>query len=575
MLKSVKAARWILLAITWVAFLVRTVNLATQSLWRDEVDAIRFSSWSLRELVEGLFRVGHNGPLFFLLLRPWRNLAGDSEFVLRYPSALMGTLAVPLGFVLARQLGFSRAAGLLLGLLLATSPYLIWYGQEAKMYTLLLVLITLAFIAYLKALTGAGLSSPLGGKKQTWLWWVIFVAATTLSYYTHILSPLMLAVYGVTALLYYAHLRRRWRGWLISMAILTLPYIPLALWQIPLLLDGFQSGHPFYPLKQELFLLLQLYSSGLIRFTPNDLITGIEYLRQPFVGLSPIILFVFLFLCGLLLGKPVAKRGQERIQKISPINSHPMGKTFPPQPKAQMQYERPYLSNAKDKTGIEATVSSRYFLRSERLILAAWALLPPFIVYLISLRVPVFEDRYLIYITPAFYLLTAIGLTLLWQHSRWLAGICLSLILIINLVGIWQQQRRPIKADFRAVAEYLSSQPTPPSAIMIQIPYLKYTLDYYYPGNYTLLEGLWTNDDKTKATVNTEMTALTANLTDLWLVVSEEDLWDKRHLTRAWLDEHADLVDKANFIRVDVYHYQLRPGMIETQSTGAPVNDNR
>jgi hypothetical protein len=187
--------------------------------------------------------------------------------------------------------------------------------------------------------------------------------------------------------------------------------------------------------------------------------------------------------------------------------------------------------------------------------------------------VPVFEDRYLIYITPAFYLLIAIGLILLWQHSRWLAGICLSLILIINLVGIWQQQRRPLKADFRAVAEYLSSQPTPPSAIMIQIPYLQYTLDYYYPGNYTLLEGLWTNDDKTETTVNTEMTTLTADLTNLWLVVSEEDLWDKRHLTRAWLDEHTKLVDKANFMRVDVYHYQLRPGMIETQSTETPVNN--
>jgi hypothetical protein len=589
--KSPKATRWILLTITWGAFLVRTSNLATQSLWRDEVDAIRFSSWSLRELVEGLFRAGHNGPLFFLLLRLWRNLIGDSEFVLRYPAALLGTLSVPLGFVLARQLGLSRPVGLLLGLLLATSPYLVWYGQEAKMYTLLLVLITLAFIAYLKALTGARLPSPLGKKNQTWAWWVIFVVATTLAYYTHILSPLMLAVYGIVALLYHAHLHQRWRGWLISMAILTLPYIPLALWQIPLLLEDFQSGHPFYPLKQELFLLLQLYSSGLIRFAPNDLIIlithpdnlppllqkGTKYLGKPLVGLIPIILFVFLFLCGLFLGKQATELGSKgRSRKTSIVNLHTVDEILPPQSKStRMQYEQSSLSNVKGKTGIKAAVSSRYFLRNERLSLIAWTLLPPLIVYLVSLRVPVFEDRYLIYITPAFYLLVVIGLMLVWQHSRWLVGICLSLILIINLVGIWQQQRHPIKADFRAVAEYLSSQPNPPSAIMIQIPYLQYTLNYYYPGNYTLLEGLWTNDEKTEATVNTEMTALTADLTDLWLVVSEEDLWDKRHLTRAWLDEHADLVDEAHFMRVDVYHYQLRPGTIETQSTGAPVNNNQ
>ena len=157
----------------------------------------------------------HNGPLFFLLLRLWRNLTGDSEFALRYPSALLGTVAVALGFVLARRLGFGHRGGLLLGLLLATSPYLVWYGQEAKMYTFLLALVTLAFIAYLNALTGAGVK-----------WWIVFVAAASLSFYTHILSPLMLAVYGDGRPVISGQLRRHWRGWLVSMACLTLPLYP-------------------------------------------------------------------------------------------------------------------------------------------------------------------------------------------------------------------------------------------------------------------------------------------------------------------------------------------------------------
>jgi hypothetical protein len=58
------------------------------------------------------------------------------------------------------------------------------------------------------------------------------------------------------------------------------------------------------------------------------------------------------------------------------------------------------------------------------------------------------------------------------------------------------------------------------------------------------------------------MAALTAPLTELWLVVSEEDMWDSRHLTRAWLDKHAHLVKEANFVRVSVYHYQLKPEAI-------------
>ncbi len=140
------------------------------------------------------------------------------------------------------------------------------------------------------------------------------------------------------------------------------------------------------------------------------------------------------------------------------------------------------------------------------------------------------------------------------------------LVLLFNLTGIWQQQRLPRKADFRAAAEYLADQPQPPSTIMVHLSYLQYTFDYYYPNEYTLKEGLWTNDGKTEGKVDTEMTSLTTNLSDLWLVVSEEDLWDNRHLTRAWLNENGALVDEAHFVGVDVYHYQLRPGTIESQS---------
>ena len=523
-LTATKATRWTLLAITWVAFLVRVVNLSTQSLWRDEVDAIRFSGWSLSELLAGLFREGHNGPLFFLLLRFGRYLTGDSEFALRYPSAWLGVVAVPLSFALARQLKLPRSVGLLLGLLLATSPYLVWYGQEAKMYTLLLALITLAVIAYLKALTGSRLLAL-----PRWGWWIVFVAATTLSYYTHILAPLMLPVYGVIAALNYVNLRQHWRGWLISMIVLTLPYLPLALWQLPLLYRDFQSGHPFYPLREQFYLLLQLYSGGLIRFAPADLLPAalaapgnlpgilsrlVTVLQQPTAGLSPLFLYVFLFLCSLFL---------------------------------------------RPNTGQVITLT-------RRITLAAWTLLPPLLVYLISLRVRVFEDRYLIYIVPAFYLLAAVGLWLVKTYARWLAGVCLALLIVVNVTGMWQQQRRPIKADFRAAAAYLSAQPIKPTVIMIQIPYLQHTFNYYYHADYKLREGLWTNDNKTEASAAAEMAALTADISDLWLVVSEEDLWDKRHLTRTWLNQNASLVDEAHFMRVDVYHYLLRPGEIETPS---------
>lgn len=495
-LKSSKATRWALLVITWVAFLLRVTHLDTQSLWRDEVDVIRFSSGAIHHLIANLSGAGHNGPLFFLLLRPWRALTGDSEFALRYPSALLGTLAaVPLGYVLARQLGFSRRAGLLLAILLTTSSYLVWYGQEAKMYTWLLAVVTLAFIAYLKALTGSQAR-----------WWIVFVASTSISFYLHILSPLMLVVYACVALLHHAHWRRRWRAWLISMACLTLPYVPLAVWQIDLFVDGYTRGLPFTPFHRQFSVLLQLYTSGTLGF----------------LGLIAVIPFAFLFYCGLFLP---ARR--DKVENLTP---------------------------------------------TKRLLLAAWVFLPPLMVYVVSLRAPVFEHRYLIYITPAFYLITVLGLILLRPYSRLIAGLCLGLMLSINLMNIWQQQRRPVKADFRAAAKYLSVQPAPPSTIMVQTPYLQYTLNYYYAQNYNLLDGIWTNGGMTEPVLDAEMTRLTAGLADLWLVASEEELWDERHMVRAWLDKNADLVTEASFEGVEVYHYQLRPDASPGQSSSTRVD---
>jgi uncharacterized membrane protein len=485
-LKSAKATRIWLLMVTWVAFFLRAATLANQSLWRDEVDAIRFSSWSLPELAAGLVQVSHNGPLYFLLLSFWRTFTGNSEYALRFPSAGFGVLLIPLGYALARRLGLSRRAGLLTGLLLTTSPYLLWYSQEAKMYTMLTALVGVAFLAYLKALAGGG------------RWWAVFVTATSLSFYTHILAPLMLIVYVVVGLGHVGPARRRWRGWLVSMALLTGPYLPLAWWQAPRLVRGYASGHQFYPLSEEVYLLLQLYSRGLIRFA----------------GLLPVIAALFLLLAGLFLSIPPARRVQ--------FNS--------------------------------------------RAVLAAWLLIPPLAVYLISLRVPVFEDRYLIYITPAFYLLLAAGLTKLRRHWRWLAALGLGTALLVNGLGLHLQQRQPIKADFRAAAAWLAAQPAAPNAIMVQIPYLQHTLNYYYPRPYTFLAGPWTNDNKDEATLHREMIQLTAGKTELWLVVSEEPVWDSRGLVKTWLAVHADLQNEAHFARVDVYHYGLAPGAVEQQS---------
>lgn len=496
----------LLLIILLVAFAVRVYHLDFQSLWRDEVDAIRFSSGALSQLLRGLTRQGHNGPLYFVALHGWRALTGDSEFALRFLSVVGGTLSVALVWVASNALGLKKRVGLIAAVLMATAPYLVWYSQEAKMYSWLMSAVLLAVILFQRALA-ARAAKGRG--------WGAFAVVTSLSFYLHILSPLMLGVYGVWAALVWGRARRQWRQMMVVLAALTLPYLPLLAWQFPLLRDGFQSGHPFYPLKTMLNLLIHFYSVGVLRHNYAIVLMG---------GM------VALVMIGALFADAPARR---------------------------------------------------------RMQLVSWWVLPVAAVYAISLRVAVFEDRYLIYIAPAFFFLVALGIDALWQRVRWFGWGVLVALVAVNGWGIVRQQTLTIKADFRQAAAfvaethatsvetapqlpalpvdapftvYLPLVPNNPApAVLFQMPYLHYTFEYYFRAPFNMLEGVWTNSGRAPAEVDAEMRRLTAGVGSLYFVVSEEAQWDNRQLVRQWLQKYGTLQDEARFVGVEVYRYRLAP----------------
>ena len=247
--------RWALALLCLLAFAWRLQGLAYQSLWRDEVDSIRFAGRALPELLRMFAKPGENGPLFFTLLRPWLALAGDSEFALRFQAVAAGLLVVPLTWLLARRLLEMASHGqvrfppalatgnvpLVAALLAAASPYLVWYSQEGKMYAVLTALALAASLAFLAALKR--------NRAGQWLLYLALLAALAL---THVLALLLVAVHAVWLLLLGRRYRRRW---LPFGAVLLLPLIPFlrlaGWWQITLLLDPtFQTGHPFVPLHE-------------------------------------------------------------------------------------------------------------------------------------------------------------------------------------------------------------------------------------------------------------------------------------------------------------------------------------
>jgi 4-amino-4-deoxy-L-arabinose transferase-like glycosyltransferase len=207
-----------------VGYALRVAGLAAESLWIDEGYSMALAGRSLPDVVRGAAASQHP-PFYYILLAAWLSV-GRSVFHLRYLSALLGTLGVASGAWMGREL-LGRRVGLLTGLLLACSPTHVWYSQEARMYVLLALLVTIsAALAWRILCHGRG-----------WLWWGI---STSLALYTHYFSVFVILAENLYVLAWMARqpaLKRRWLSvrWLgmqAAVAFAFAPWLPVTVNQV-------------------------------------------------------------------------------------------------------------------------------------------------------------------------------------------------------------------------------------------------------------------------------------------------------------------------------------------------------
>ena len=119
--------RALALSVLLVAYAFQTSTLTQQSLWFDEVMALEYTQGSLMETIHTIVQPHHNGPLFYLLLFLWRQIVGDSDFVVRYMSVIFSVLTIPLLFQWAHKLLSGRTATVSIWLF-AFSPFVFWFA---------------------------------------------------------------------------------------------------------------------------------------------------------------------------------------------------------------------------------------------------------------------------------------------------------------------------------------------------------------------------------------------------------------------------------------------------------------
>jgi 4-amino-4-deoxy-L-arabinose transferase-like glycosyltransferase len=199
-------------ALVILAAALRFYRIGHQGFWFDEGNTAQEVGFTPGEMLTLLKHYESTPPLYYGIAWVWARIFGFGEVGLRSLSAVAGVLAVPVGYFAARKL-VSPRAGLIAAALVAFNPYLIWYSQEARAYSLVVLLTggTLLAFAYAR-------DNPSGWVMAAWV--IASGLALTTEYYA------VLVVAPEALWLLYLHRRRR--SVLVGMGA-------LAAWCVPLL----------------------------------------------------------------------------------------------------------------------------------------------------------------------------------------------------------------------------------------------------------------------------------------------------------------------------------------------------
>lgn len=158
-----------------LALLPRLFELGARPFWLDEVLTYQRASLKPGALMLDSFQ-NHHMPSFFLMLAPFTQLP-HPQFWLRLPSAVFGAIAVMLVFMIASRVA-GWVAGVLAALILGLSPTVVAFAQEARSYTLVMMLILVG----LYGVTRLAQDLPAAGRelraaKAGWLCFILGTAA--------------------------------------------------------------------------------------------------------------------------------------------------------------------------------------------------------------------------------------------------------------------------------------------------------------------------------------------------------------------------------------------------------------
>lgn len=195
-----------------VGTFIRFYKISALSIWTDEGISVKLAKSSLANIVAYSAADVHP-PLYYIVLKYWIFIFGSNEIAIRSLSAILGSISLLLIYAIARYI-FNSQVAILTTSISAISPFLIWYSQETRAYSLLLMLtlaLTYVFIRYLRS--GWSLMIPY-----------FFVAVAAI--YTHYYAIWIIIAHNAYILFNWRSSIKKLRMWILAQLLIGISFLP-------------------------------------------------------------------------------------------------------------------------------------------------------------------------------------------------------------------------------------------------------------------------------------------------------------------------------------------------------------
>ncbi|HLE25506.1 MAG TPA: glycosyltransferase family 39 protein [Thermodesulfobacteriota bacterium] len=457
-------------------------------MWLDEAISVWFANESLGNIIIKQTSADVHPPFYYIVLSLWINVFGNGEFEVRLLSAIFGILSIPLLYLIVKDL-FGNLPALISALMLALSPFHVYYSQEARMYSILTFFVLLSIFFMAKMLC---IGEEIKLTKKTIFYSIGYVISTVAALYCHNVALLLPLAQNLFFIIFWNRHRPFFKFWTLSLLIIITLWAP---WTSFFFEQSSSVGKSFYTPQltlESIFNLFATFNNGPTYWLFNWIDVGNFSLIHGRLVLVTIIFFSLLFLAGIIYGR----RNPRSLVLLLLISFVPIGTQL-----------------------------------------------------LISLKHSILATQTLIWASGPYIVLIALGISSI--KRKWVFALTIVLISVLNSASLYKYYAEFKKERWDLAAEYVSQNSGKEDLVLFSSALGQIPFEYYFDRYNLMLEkhGLPTNFSERKMTIEDvpALEDLIQNHKRVWLIYSHEWFTDPEKLSESTLKKNYCLSKSKDF----------------------------